>query len=117
MKRKLKDAKALMEQAKQLQELPVKIDLTGSKPVKVDKTLAKKLLGSLNTPKTRRALLVAAGAATVAAVSGTTAKYQFHRSIVASELKKKLEPLHAEIEQLQQTIDDLNLKLDLQKED
>lgn len=62
MKWKLKEAKALMEQAKQLQELPVK----------VDKTLAKKLLGSLNTPKTRRALLVAAGAATVAAVSGTT---------------------------------------------
>lgn len=102
-------------QLKSLRSLPVELDLSAPVPVKVDKTLAKKALAKLNTPKTRRLALLGVGAAVVAGVSSTTATYAFHRNIISKELKRQLEPLHEEIAALQKTVDELNAKLEAQQ--
>ena len=107
--------KGTKQQLRSLRSLPVELDLSAPVPVKVDKTLAKKALAKLNTPKTRRLALLGVGAAVVAGVSSTTATYAFHRSIISKELKRQLEPLHEEIAALQKTVDELNEKLEAQQ--
>ncbi|MBQ3261752.1 MAG: hypothetical protein IJH52_01110 [Oscillospiraceae bacterium] len=102
-------------QLKSLRSLPVELDLSAPVPVKVDKTLVKKALSKLNTPKTRRIALLGVGAAVAAGVSSTTATYAFHRNIISKELKRQLEPLHEEIAALQKTVDELNEKLEAQQ--
>ena len=104
--------KGTKQQLKSLRSLPVELDLSAPVPVKVDKTLMKKALSKLNTPKTRRLALLGVGAAVAAGVSTTTATYAFHRNIVSKELKRQLEPLHEEIAALQKSVDELNAKLE-----
>ena len=104
--------KGTKQQLKSLRSLPVELDLSAPVPVKVDKTLMKKALSKLNTPKTRRLALLGVGAAVAAGVSTTTATYAFHRNIVSKELKRQLEPLHEEIAVLQKSVDELNAKLE-----
>ena len=81
--------KGTKQQLRSLRSLPVELDLSAPVPVKVDRTLVKKALSKLNTPKTRRLALLGVGAAVVAG-----------------------EPLHEEIAALQKTVDELNEKLE-----
>ena len=94
----------------------VKFGRKNSTPVKVDKNLLRRTAGKLDTPQMRRAALITAGAAVLAAAGSTTARYQFHRNIVSKELKKQLAPLHEEIAELQKSVDALQAELEAERQ-
>lgn len=83
------------------------IDLRSAQPVKVNKNLAVAALKKLDTPKTRRAAAVVAGAVAVSAAVHSVSKYQFYRSAVAKEMKKQLAPLQAQMDALQASVNAL----------
>ena len=95
----------------------VKLGRKNSAPVKVDKNLVRRAAEKLDTPQMRRAAVVVSGVAVLAAVGSTTARYQFHRNIVSKELKKQLAPLHAEIAELQKSVDALRSELEAERAD
>ena len=113
MKKKTTQLQSALELAKAVRgAAPVEagildIDLHAAQPVKVNKNLALAALKKLNTPKTRRAAAVVAGAVAVSAAVNGAGKYQFYRSAVAREMKKQLAPLEAQISALQASVDAL----------
>lgn len=64
------------------------------------KTIAVQMM---KTPRFRRAALIVGGAAgTIGAVA---ARYRFYQTIVAQEVEKALKPVHAQLDDLQATVD------------
>lgn len=59
----------------------------------------------MKTPRFRRAALIVGGAAAVGTVGAVAARYQFYQAIVAQEVKKALMPVHAQLDDLQATVD------------
>lgn len=59
----------------------------------------------MKTPRFRRAALIVGGAAAVGTVGAVAARYQFYQTIVAQEVKKALMPVHAQLDDLQATVD------------
>ena len=59
----------------------------------------------MNTPRFRRAALIVGGAAAVGTVGAVAARYRFYQSIVAQDGKKALKPVHAQLVDLQATVD------------
>ena len=59
----------------------------------------------MKTPRFRRAALIVGGAAAVGTVGAVAARYRFYQAIVAQEVKKALMPVHAQLDDLQATVD------------
>lgn len=59
----------------------------------------------MKTPRFRRAALIVGGAAAVGTVGAVAARYRFYQAIVAQEVKKALTPVHAQLDDLQATVD------------
>ena len=59
----------------------------------------------MKTPRFRRAALIVGGAAAVGTVGAVAARYRFYQTIVAQEVKKALKPVHAQLDDLQATVD------------
>lgn len=59
----------------------------------------------MKTPRFRRAALIAGGAAAVWTIGAAAARYRFYQTIVAQEVKKALMPVHAQLDDLQATVD------------
>ena len=59
----------------------------------------------MKTPRFRRAALIVGGAAAVGTVGAVAARYRFYQAIVAQEVKKALKPVHAQLDDLQATVD------------
>ena len=57
----------------------------------------------MKTPRFRRAALIVGGAAAVG--TAVAARYRFYQTIVAQEVKKALMPVHAQLDDLQATVD------------
>ena len=59
----------------------------------------------MKTPRFRRAALIVGGAAAVGTVGAVAARYRFYQAIVVQEVKKALMPVHAQLDDLQATVD------------
>ena len=59
----------------------------------------------MKTPRFRRAALIVGGAAAVGTVGAVAARCRFYQTIVAQEVKKALMPVHAQLDDLQATVD------------
>ena len=59
----------------------------------------------MKTPRFRRAALIVGGAAAVWTIGAAAARYRFYQTIVAQEVKKALMPVHAQLDDLQATVD------------
>ncbi len=59
----------------------------------------------MKTPRFRRAALIAGGAAAVWMIGAAAARCRFYQTIVAQEVKKALMPVHAQLDDLQATVD------------
>ena len=59
----------------------------------------------MKTPRFRRAALIVGGAAAVGTVGAVAARCRFYQTIVAQEVKKALKPVHAQLDDLQATVD------------
>ena len=59
----------------------------------------------MKTPRFRRAALIVGGAAAVGTAGAVAARYRFYQTIVAQEVKKALMPVHAQLDDLQATVD------------
>ena len=59
----------------------------------------------MKTPRFRRAALIAGGAAAVWTIGAAAARCRFYQAIVAQEVKKALMPVHAQLDDLQATVD------------
>ena len=66
------------------------------------KTIAVQMM---KTPRFRSAALIAGGAAAVGTIGAIAARYRFYQAIVAQEVKKALKPVHAQLDDLQATVD------------
>lgn len=66
------------------------------------KTLAVQVM---KTPRFRRAALIAGGVAAAGTVGAVAARYRFYQTIVAQEVKKALKPVHAQLDDIQATVD------------
>ena len=66
------------------------------------KTIAVQML---QTPRFRRAALIVGGAAAVGTLGAVAARYRFYQTIVAQEVEKALKPVHAQLDDLQATVD------------
>ena len=67
--------------------------------------LANSAAQQLKKPSIRRAALIAGGAAAVGTVGAVAARYRLYQTIVAQEVKKALKPVHAQLDDLQATVD------------
>ena len=65
------------------------------------KTVAVQLMRS---PRFRRTALIVGGAA-VGTIGAVAARYRFYQTIVAQEVEKALKPVHAQLDDLQATVD------------
>lgn len=59
----------------------------------------------MKTPRFRRVALIASGAAAVGTIGAVAARYRFYQTIVAQEVEKALKPVHAQLDDLQATVD------------
>lgn len=59
----------------------------------------------MKTPRFRRAALIVGGAAAVGTVGAVAARCRFYQTIVSQEVKKALMPVHAQLDDLQATVD------------
>lgn len=66
------------------------------------KTLAWQVM---KTPRFRRVALIAGGVAAVGMIGAVAARYRFYQTIVAQEVKKALKPVHAQLDDMQATVD------------
>ena len=66
------------------------------------KTVAVQLMRS---PRFRRTALIVGGAAAVGTIGAVAARYRFYQTIVAQEVEKALKPVHAQLDDLQATVD------------
>ena len=66
------------------------------------KTIAVQMM---KTPRFRRAALIVGGAAAVGMIGAVAARYRFYQTIVAQEVEKALKPVHAQLDDLQATVD------------
>ena len=66
------------------------------------KTVAVQLMRS---PRFRRTALIVGGAAAVGTIGAVAARYRFYQAIVAQEVEKALKPVHAQLDDLQATVD------------
>ena len=66
------------------------------------KTIAVQMM---KTPRFRRAALIVGGAAAVGTIGAVAARYRFYQTIVAQEVEKALKPVHAQLDDLQATVD------------
>ena len=53
----------------------------------------------------RRAALIVGGAAAAGTIGAVAARYRFYQTIVAQEVEKALKPVHAQLDDLQATVD------------
>ena len=66
------------------------------------KTIAVQMM---KTPRFRRAALIVGGAAAAGTIGAVAARYRFYQTIVAQEVEKALKPVHAQLDDLQATVD------------
>ncbi len=66
------------------------------------KTIAVQMM---KTPRFRRTALIVGGAAAVGTIGAVAARYRFYQTIVAQEVEKALKPVHAQLDDLQATVD------------
>ena len=66
------------------------------------KTVAVQLMRS---PRFRRTALIVGGAASVGTIGAVAVRYRFYQTIVAQEVEKALKPVHAQLDDLQATVD------------
>lgn len=66
------------------------------------KTLAWQVM---KTPRFRRVALIAGGVTAVGMIGAVAARYRFYQAIVAQEVKKALKPVHAQLDDMQATVD------------
>ncbi len=59
----------------------------------------------MKTPRFRRVALIAGGVAAVGMIGAAAARYRFYQTIVAQEVKKALKPVHAQLDDMQATVD------------
>lgn len=59
----------------------------------------------MKTPRFRRVALIAGGVAAVGMIGAVAARYRFYQAIVAQEVEKALKPVHAQLDDLQATVD------------
>lgn len=59
----------------------------------------------MKTPRFRRTALIVGGAAAVGTIGAVAARYRFYQTIVAQEVEKALKPVHAQLDDLQATVD------------
>lgn len=59
----------------------------------------------MKTPRFRRVALIAGGVAAVGMIGAVAARYRFYQAIVAQEVKKALKPVHAQLDDMQATVD------------
>lgn len=59
----------------------------------------------MKTPRFRRVALIAGGVAAVGMIGAVAARYRFYQTIVAQEVKKALKPVHAQLDDMQATVD------------
>ena len=74
----------------------------GRKAAVTIKTVAEQLMRS---PRFRRTALIVGGAAAVGTIGAVAARYRFYQTIVAQEVEKALKPVHAQLDDLQATVD------------
>lgn len=59
----------------------------------------------MRSPRFRRTALIVGGAASVGTIGAVAVRYRFYQTIVAQEVEKALKPVHAQLDDLQATVD------------
>ena len=97
----------LKKKAKALSHPEAALALELARSAKVDKKLMHQVLSRADTGKLKKLGLLGAGIAGAAALVNTVSQYTFYRGIVARELKKQLAPLHRQLDEMEDELQEL----------